>query len=73
MSQVFVVCILRIFMVETVEEQCSRPSSFQAERQAVDFLRQVSGRVRLRAVRPDGRSREVMLNLTTTLQEVVAP
>lgn len=32
---------------------------------------QVSGRVKLRAVRPDGLSREVMLNLTTTLQEVV--
>lgn len=32
---------------------------------------QVSGRVKLRAVRPDGLSRDVMLNLTTTLQEVV--
>ena len=31
------------------------------------------GRVKLRAVRPDGRSKDLSLTMNTTLQEVVAP
>jgi len=38
------------------------------------FLKaEAMGRVKLRAVRPDGRSKDLSLTMNTTLQEVVAP